>query len=388
MSATPTLRSFAAGLALTLCLASGSPSAEAADPAAVERQVRSVIEPVMREAAIPGMAVVVIENGRRHHFNFGVDAPSGGKPVTADTLFELGSLSKTFTATLGAAAEAEGRLSLADPAERYEPALAGHPLGRVTLLDLATYTAAGLPLQFPDDVSGADGILRYFQAFRPEVEPGAVRRYSNPSIGLFGELAGRATGPGFETAMTRDILPALGLRSTFLTVPESEMARYAYGTAPSGEAIRVSPGALDGPAYGLKSSAADMARFLEVEIDPSSLAAPLRAGIEATHLGHFQVGPMVQGLGWEQYSYPVDVETLVSGNSADMALKPQAATRLDPPQEPQGAVLFNKTGSTRGFGAYAAFVPERRIGVVFLANRNWPNEARVRAGHAILSSLD
>ncbi len=51
-------------------------------------------------------------------------------------------------------------------------------------------------------------------------------------------------------------------------------------------------------------------------------------------------------------------------------------------------MLFNKTGSTRGFGAYAAFVPERRIGVVFLANRNWPNEARVRAGHAILSTLD
>ncbi|MBB3936751.1 beta-lactamase class C [Aureimonas phyllosphaerae] len=388
MPASPTLRSLLSGLAMAASLAALVSPAAATDPAAVERQVRSVIEPVMREASIPGMAVVVIENGRRHQFNFGVDAPSGGKPVTADTLFELGSLSKTFTATLGATAEAEGHLSLSDPAERYEPALAGHPIGRATLLDLATYTAAGLPLQFPDDVSGNEAILRYFQNFRPEVEPGTVRRYSNPSIGLFGDLAGRATGEGFEATMTRDILPALGLRSTFLTVPEREMPRYAFGTAPTGEAIRVSPGPLDGSAYGLKSTATDMARFVEVQIDPSSLPAPLRAGVEATHLGHARVGPMVQGLGWEQYPYPVDVEMLLTGNSADMALKPQTATRLDPPQAPQGAVLFNKTGSTRGFGAYAAFVPERRIGVVFLANRNWPNATRVRAGHAILSALD
>jgi beta-lactamase class C len=49
--------------------------------------------------------------------------------------------------------------------------------------------------------------------------------------------------------------------------------------------------------------------------------------------------------------------------------------------------LFSKTGSTNGFGAYVAFVPDRRIGVVMLANRNLPIPARIQAAHAVLERL-
>lgn len=378
------LRIAASGL---LALGLTAPAA-AAGPAEVERIVRAAVEPAMASNAIPGMAVVVLEGGRRHHVPFGTDAPKGGRPVDENTLFELGSVSKLFTATLGAYAQATGRLSLDDPAERHWPALAGHPIGRARLLDLATYTAAGLPLQFPDEVSGEAGTLRYFQAFRPAVGPGTQRRYSNPSIGLFGHLAGRALGPGFAEAMTGEILPALGLESTFLQVPEAETDRYAYGTSRSGAPVRVNPGPLDGEAYGLKASAADLARFLEAQIDPSGLRPAMREAVEATHRGRYAAGPMVQALGWERYPYPVALDTLLAGNSSDMALEPQPARRLDPAQAPQGAVLLNKTGSTGGFGAYVAVVPERRLGVVLLANRNWPNAERVRAAHAILTQLD
>ncbi len=384
----PVPRAMASAI-LCLGLATGSYGpAGAADRAEVERIVRAAVEPVMASNAIPGMAVVVLEGGRRHHLEFGMDAPEGGKPVDQNTLFELGSVSKVFTATLGAYAQATGRLTLEDPAERHRPALAGHPLGRAALLDLATYTAAGLPLQFPDGVSGEAGTARYFQAFRPAVEPGAERRYSNPSIGLFGHLAGRALGPGFAEAMTGQVLPAFDLRSTFLEVPKAEMGRYAYGTSRSGKAVRVSPGPLDGEAYGLKASAADLARFVEAQIDPSGLDPAMRQAVEATHAGRYAVGPMVQGLGWERYSYPVPLDTLLAGNSSEMALEAQPVRRLDPAEAPQGAVLLNKTGSTGGFGAYVAVVPERRLGIVFLANRNWPNADRVRAAHAILTALD
>ena len=71
-----------------------------------------------------------------------------------------------------------------------------------------------------------------------------------------------------------------------------------------------------------------------------------------------------------------------------MALKLQPARPVGSAPATEGAVLLNKTGSTGGFGAYVAIVPERRLGIAFLANRNWPNAERVRAAQAILAEID
>ena len=97
---------------------------------------------------------------------------------------------------------------------------------------------------------------------------------------------------------------------------------------------------------------------------------------------------MTQSLGWEYYAYPVTLQTLVDGNSMHMALEPNKTQWLTPAQTQPGNVLFNKTGSTRGFGAYVAYVPSKDMGVVILANKNYPNADRVAAAHAILSAMD
>jgi beta-lactamase class C len=165
------------------------------------------------------------------------------------------------------------------------------------------------------------------------------------------------------------------------------MAAYAWGYDATNKAVRVSPGVFDAEAYGVRSSSADMIRFLQANIDPSGLAPEVRQAVEGTHVGYFRVGQMVQGLGWEQYPYPVPLERLLAGNSPDVSLKSNPALALDPPRAPAGPTLFNKTGSTRGFSAYAAFVPARRIGIVLLANRNVPIPARVTAALGVLEQL-
>ncbi|QIG48719.1 beta-lactamase [Nordella sp. HKS 07] len=353
----------------------------------LDRIVAEAIRPVMKEHDVPGMAVAITIKGKRRFYNFGVASKASGQKVSEDTLFEIGSISKTFTATLGAYAQAKGALSLSDMASNYLPALAGTVFDQISLLDLATYTAGGLPLQFPDDVTDHDKLIAYFRSWRPEFPAGSYRRYSNPSIGLFGHLAARSLNVPFDVVMQGDIFPALGLTRSYIKVPQDQIGNYAYGYSKSGEAVRVTPGVFDSEAYGVKTTAADMLRFLEANIDSSGLDDTSRRAIAATHIGYYKVGPMTQGLGWESYPFPVGLERLLDGNSTDMARKANAAEKLDPPVPASDDTLINKTGSTRGFGAYAAFIPTKSIGIALLANKAYPIPARVTAAHRILTAL-
>lgn len=355
-------------------------------PPAIPALVDAAFRPLLAQHDIAGMAVAVSVDGQRHVSCYGVASKQDARPVTPATLFEIGSLSKTFTATLGGYALARGKLSLHDRPGRFVPQLRGAPIDRATLLELATFTAGGLPLQFPDALRD-DGMLEFFRQWRPIAAPGRVRQYSNPSIGLFGFAAARALGREFIDAVQDELFPRLGLAHSYLRVPDTARPEYAWGYGKDGQAMHVHPGVLDAEAYGVKSTASDMIRFVEANLRPELLAAPLRQAIEATQVGYFRIGGMVQGLGWEQYPFPVPLDRLLAGNAPGMALQPHEAIRLAHPGRSAAPTLYNKTGSTNGFASYAAFVPARRIGLVMLANRNFAIEARVRAAHAVLDAL-
>jgi beta-lactamase class C len=349
--------------------------------------VDRAFRPLLQQHDVPGIAVAVTVGGRQHLFAFGVAARDTRQPVTAETLFEIGSVSKAFTATLATYAAAQGRLSLADHPGRFMRVLDSSAINRASLLHLGTYTAGGLPLQSPATVRNAATMTDYFRGWRPDAAPGAQRRYSNPSIGLMGHLAALAMGQSFPDLMEREIFPKLGLRRSYIRVPQAEMARYAMGYSRTNQPVRVTPAALADEAYGVKTSAADLIRFVEANLRPDRLDPIMRQAVEGTQAGHFRVGAMVQGLGWEQYPWPVSLERLLAGNATTMAMDPHPAAALVPPVPPAGPTLFNKTGSTNGFGAYVAFVPAKGIGIVMLANRNVPIPARITAAHSVLEAL-
>ncbi|MNJ64509.1 Beta-lactamase [compost metagenome] len=131
-----------------------------------------------------------------------------------------------------------------------------------------------------------------------------------------------------------------------------------------------------------------MLRYVEANMQPKGLEPLLQQAIATTQTGYYRVGEMTQGLGWELYRYPLTLDQLLAGNSASMTLDPHKVAWLKPPQPLQEGTLLNKTGSTNGFGAYVVFVPSKRIGIVLLANKNYPNAERVKVAHAILVTLD
>ena len=355
-----------------------------------EQQVKVVIDqqfkPLLAQYNIPGLAVAVTLNGQHYFVNYGVASKQSQQQVRNDTLFELGSVSKTFNATLAGYAQAQGKLSFSDHPAKYFPELNNTAVNRATILNLGTYTAGGFPLQFPDEVVTQQDMVKYFQKWQPKTKISGARQYSNPSIGLMGYVTALAMKKPYSELIEKTLFPELGLKQSFIHVPESQMKNYAWGYK-NDQAMRVSAGMFDAEAYGVKSSSADMLKFIEAQLNPQQLKQPMRKTIENTHVGYFKVGAMTQGLGWEQYTYPVSLATLLQGNSSKMALESHTVTPIKQPKLASAATLFNKTGATNGFGAYVAFIPQQKIGIVMLANTNFPNEARITASYQTIQQL-
>ncbi|MDH1523981.1 AMZ family class C beta-lactamase [Achromobacter mucicolens] len=354
----------------------------------IDSVVNEAARAVIRQHDIAGMVIAVTHQGRQRFYTYGVESLQTRRAVNRDTIFEVGSISKTFTVTLAAYAQAKGLLQLTDSPARFLPELAGTEFAKLTLLNLATHTTGGFPLQVPDEVRDNAQLMQYLKAWKPEHAPGTYRSYANPSIGMLGVVAAASLKQPFAQAMEKDLFPKLGLSSTFIDVPAAKASRYAQGYNKQGAPVRVNPGVLAAEAYGVKTSARDLLRFVEASMDMDVLDKDIRRAIADTHVGYYQVGAMTQDMVWEQFPYPVPLDSLLTANAGTLNSQSHPAQALQPPLALQAQTWINKTGSTNGFGAYVAFVPARKLGIVILANRNYPNDARVRLAAEILGAVD
>lgn len=194
--------------------------------------------------------------------------------VGADSVFQIASLTKIFTALLLAEAVSRDEANLDDPLSKHLPEAVYARDGReVTLLDLATHTS-GLPLRPPSrvDRSQDDPYSNYsaeeMKADIKAVEllsvPGTEFVYSNFAHALLGAALARAGGAAYASLLSNRILQPLGLRNTTLTPNAAQQAKLVQGYGP--EFVPMVPwnfGEL-APAGGLFSTAADLSKFLRV----------------------------------------------------------------------------------------------------------------------------
>ena len=375
------------GLTILVAASLMSGAAQAADSNhALKIEVDKQAKLLMEEHDIPGMSFGIIIDGKSYLYNYGLADKQARIPVSENTIFELGSISKTFAATLASYSELNGTLSLEDTADKYIPYLKNSAIGDTKLINLATYSAGGLPLQVPDDVTDNPALFRYYKSWQPVFPVNSKRLYSNASIGLFGYISALSMGSDYTQLMEDEILPALDMPNTFVNVPSDRMADYAFGYNAAGDAIRVNPGMLDAEAYGIKSTSADMTRYMAANMGLVSLDKDIQQSLKNNRKGYYQASTFTQGLAWEMYPFPTSLDTLLEGNSMDVVLNPQTITTDIRPTPVLNNVWVNKTGATNGFGGYIAYIPSKKSGIVILANKNYPNADRVKAAYTILES--
>ena len=376
------------GILISAALFSHATAAKTLNTKEIQTLVDSAVKPLMAEYAIPGAVIGVTIEGKQYFYQYGVSSKTSGQSVTEDTLFEIGSISKTFTATLANYAQGEGKLTLTDMASDYVSALKGSHFDKISLINLTTHTAGDLPMQVPDKVTNNAELMDYLKHWQPSFAAGTHRNYANPSIGLLGMIAAQSLGKTFPQALEQTLFPQLGMTNSYLKVPSNKMADYAQGYDKQDMPVRVNPGVLADEAYGVKTSAKDLLQFVEANMQMHPLTKPLQTALDETHTGYFDVGMMTQDMIWEHYSYPIDLNNLLAGHTQEVVFGSTPVKPIVPPLAPQQNVWINKTGSTGGFAAYAAFIPAQKLGIVLLSNKNYPVPPRVTVGYQILTGIE
>lgn len=355
--------------------------------ALTQKEVDEIIKPLMKQEQIPGMSVAISIDGKQEIYHYGIQSTQTKVPITDKTLYEIGSLSKTFTATLAAYAQTQGKLDFAKKVSDYLPELKDSTFDHISIMNLATHTS-GLSLFVPKGVVTSTQLMDYFHHWIPEKTIGQYRSYSNLGTGLLGIVAAKQLNMPFSQAMEKLMLPSLGLKHTYIHVPKNQEEYYAQGYNKQNQPVRVTPEILDAEAYGLKSNAKDLIRYLEINMQMTKVAKSWQEAVEDTHTGIYLTDSYTQAMIWESYPWPVSLPQLLQGNRDDMALQPQKVELIQPPLPPETRALYNKTGSTNGFASYAVFIPEEKIAIVILANKWYSIPKRITATYQLLEKID
>jgi D-alanyl-D-alanine-carboxypeptidase/D-alanyl-D-alanine-endopeptidase len=308
-----------------------------------------------------GMAVCVVTPNRKRFVAYGRERLSDPRPVTSETMFEIGSITKVFTALLLADMAHRGEVRLDDPVARHLPGdfhLPDFDGRQITLADLATHTSGlptwppfGLPVRPPFD---AAALSAFFEAvsrfsledfktwlahFHPEPHPPTASGwwYSNAGYALLGMALAYRGGQSFESLLQARVIKPIGLHDTTFHPTAAMELRLAEGHDAALKPVPPLDLGICNAAGALRSTPSDLSRFAAA-ILPGSGARVARN--EQLLLTVRRPAPWIggtQALGWEV---------------------------LDAP----GGTFVSKDGVTIGQAASMVFDPDRRVAIMVFSN--------------------
>jgi len=235
------------------------------------RALAELVAAAMERHRVPGVAVGIWHAGEEYVAGFGVTSVEHPLPVDADTIFQIASISKTFTATAMMRLVERGLVDLDAPVRRYLP---GFALGddaaaaRLTVRQLFQHVAGFEGDYFDDFGRGDDALARYIASLPSikQVTPVGERwSYNNAAFNVAGRVMEVAAGQSFETLVRELVLDPLGLGHTCLFPEEVLTHRFAAGhTVIDGQVIVVRPWGFArncAPAFGLASTVRDLLQY-------------------------------------------------------------------------------------------------------------------------------
>ncbi|MFD9698662.1 serine hydrolase domain-containing protein [Lentzea sp. NPDC059081] len=290
-----------------------------------------------RHFAVPGAAAAVLHDGREHFFRHGVTSVENPLPVDENTLFLLGSVTKTYTATAVMRLAAAGRVDLDAPVRAYVPELELADGREITVRQLLNHTSGLDWGTLVDTGEGDDALARHVAALATLklVAPAGERAsYSQSGFTLAGRIIENVTGQTYEQAVTTLLLEPLGLRDTHFDRDAVMTRRFAVGHEKGVVARPWRHWRANNPGGGIAASVADLLKWARFHLEAADLAGMRRptAVLRGSNLGD------AIGVGWFL-------------------------------REIDGVRTIGHGGSSNGQFAELLIVPERGFAVVSVANQ-------------------
>ncbi|MBL7846786.1 MAG: serine hydrolase [Cyclobacteriaceae bacterium] len=311
------------------------------------------IETILKERVdageTPGIVVAFHQNGMTTFYHVGYADVASQRLVDSKTLFEIGSITKTFTTIMIAQLAEEGKIKLKDPVQNFLPSGVTMPTrnGRsITFEDLAT-ASSGLP-RMPNNMTPADNenpyidytedkLWAFLSGYTLTRDIGSQYEYSNLGMGLLGVLVARIDGKTYRESVTKRILKPLRMNETFMNTPgrKDKNAATGYSDGKPVKAWTWTDASCIQGAGGLLSNAEDMMKYLLANLKPSTNS--LGKAMINSHQPRLDIGRnnMKIALGWHT----------------------------------RNKIIWHN-GGTGGFRTFAGYEPEKKMAVVVLTNSN------------------
>lgn len=341
----------------------------------LEEEIDYIAEQYVKVGAMIG---IINKQQEKLIFSYGTKAINNNEPPDANTAFDIGSITKTFTTTLLADMHLKGRINndtvgkYLPPGKVTMPTLNG---AEITFFHLATHTSgiprtphadgqtypvpAGQDLENPYYIYTTEDVYDYLSNYCTlEFEPFTWWGYSNTGMGLLGHVLGLIDGTSYESILTQYIFDGLDMDNSSLFLTEQQMTNIAPGY---NKEFRNVPFYMANDIFQgcgmIKSTLNDMFKFLEANM--GSIDTPLRNAIDLTHQRQMQQGSMGdQGLGW----WILDLD--------------------------DGQKVIYMGGETQGHMAYLGFNKLESTGVIVLLNYNSDDNSQLIMGQEILKAIN
>jgi CubicO group peptidase (beta-lactamase class C family) len=297
----------------------------------LKERIAALAEPYVTKRTNAALVIGVIQHGKQHVQGFGHNPPD------ASTIYEIGSITKVFTAITAARLAADGLIKLDDPVAKCFPPVVNLPTN-ITFKHLATQSSGlpRLPGNFFAVVGETDNpyilykkehLYDYFKTANKLGEPGQRYEYSNLGFALLGHALELCAGKPYEALVRENLLTPLGMQSTGFTA-----ANVIPGHDPKGKPASNWDFDVMAPAGAFRSNAGDMLKFLRANLEPDR--TPIAVALRESTKRHFKM----MGLGWHFQTTFEDL-TFIWHN-----------------------------GGTGGYRSFAGFDPKHKTAVVLLSN--------------------